>query len=110
MVWPKLALVGLILCSLPIISCSGTSQGSSSAQPVHLTVQSSGTGAGSVTSSPSGISCGATCQADFVPGTAITLTATPTGDSVFAGWGGACSGTAPCKMTLTANATVTATF
>ena len=77
---------------------------------VQLTVQSGGTGAGTITSSPSGINCGTTCSAGFAPGTTVTLTATPGTGSTFAGWAGACTGTGPCSLTLTANSTVTATF
>jgi len=78
--------------------------------PVQLTVQSVGTGTGTVTSSPSGINCGTTCSASFGIGTSVTLTATAGTGSTFAGWSGACSGTATCAVTLTAAASVTATF
>ena len=75
-----------------------------------LTVQNSGTGAGAVTSSPSGINCGSTCSASFETGTSITLTATPNPGNTFGGWSGACSGAAACTVTLSANSSVTATF
>jgi hypothetical protein len=42
-----------------------------------------------------------TCSAKYdiiVPPASITLTATPTGNSVFAGWSGKCSGTGPCVI------------
>src|SRR5437870_771108 len=42
-----------------------------------LTVSKVGAGAGTVTSSPAGITCGATCAASFTSGTAVTLTAAP---------------------------------
>src|SRR5580698_2844032 len=81
-----------------------------SASPV-LTVSLSGTGQGNVTSSPTGISCGTTCSADFDPGTQVTLTATAAANSSFVGWGGACSGSAPtCEVTLSVSQQVTATF
>lgn len=73
-----------------------------------LTVSVSGTG--TVTSNPSGIDCGTTCKASFQSGTQVTLTATPGAGSVFAGWGGACTGTGTCNLTLTADTSVTATF
>jgi hypothetical protein len=80
------------------------------AQPT-LTVTKAGTGSGSVSSSPAGISCGATCSAQFAPGTQVTLTATPAGSSTFAGWsGGGCSGTSTCVVTLNSSTGVTATF
>jgi phospholipase C len=77
---------------------------------MQLTVTSSGSGTGTVSSSPSGISCGQTCSASFDTGAAVTLTATASGGSTFAGWTGACTGTGNCSVTLSANAAVTATF
>lgn len=65
---------------------------------------------GTVTSSPAGITCGATCTKDFPHGTVVTLTATPTSTTVFTGWGGACSGTGTCEVTLDQARTVEATF
>ena len=46
------------------------------------------------------------------PPNSVTLTATPTGNSVFAGWSGRCSGTGPCVVFPTAldSFKVTATF
>jgi sulfatase modifying factor 1 len=76
----------------------------------RLGVLKSGAGGGTVTSSPSGISCGSTCATDFSQGTVVTLTATPDAISIFAGWSGACSGLGNCVVTLNAAVTVTATF
>ena len=53
-----------------------------------LTMAKAGTGIGTVTSSPQGITCGGTCQASFVFGTVVTLTATPDSGSFFSGWSG----------------------
>ena len=78
--------------------------------PMTLSVTKGGTGAGTVTSTPAGISCGATCSQTLTPGTAVTLTATPAAGSTFAGWSGACSGTGPCNVTINAAVSVTATF
>jgi phospholipase C len=76
-----------------------------------LTVVPQGTGTGTVMSSPSGINCGTTCSASFSSGTQVTLTATAAAGSIFAGWGGACSGAnSTCQLTLTSNVSVTATF
>ena len=67
--------------------------------PTHhtLTVAKAGTGSGTVTSSPAGINCGATCSASFPAATVVTLTAAPAAGSTFAGWSGACSGTGPAR-------------
>ncbi|MGA8335414.1 MAG: hypothetical protein WB761_11760, partial [Solirubrobacteraceae bacterium] len=73
-----------------------------------LNVVVSGTGSGSV--SGSGISCPSTCSHTFAPGTVVTLAATPTAGSVFAGWAGACSGTGSCQLTMQSENTVRATF
>jgi uncharacterized repeat protein (TIGR03803 family) len=76
-----------------------------------LTVQRGGTGTGSVSSTPSGITCGADCSEPFSYNTLVTLTATATSPSVFTGWsGGGCSGTGTCKVTMIDLQTVTATF
>ena len=75
-----------------------------------LTVARAGTGTGLITSTPAGIDCGSFCSFAYPVGEVVTLTATPTGSSVFAGWSGACTGTGPCTVTLAASASVTATF
>lgn len=77
-----------------------------------LNVFKGGTGEGSVSSSPGGISCGATCEDKFLEGTEVTLTATPAVGRVLAGWLGGCkpiSATA-CKVTVSADTEVTAVF
>ncbi|HTV02967.1 MAG TPA: DUF5719 family protein, partial [Luteitalea sp.] len=79
--------------------------------PVTLTVSRSGAGTGTVTSSPGGIACGATCTTSVATGTSVTLAATASSGSRFAGWsGGGCSGVGSCTVTLAAALTVTATF
>ncbi len=81
-----------------------------------LSVQVSGLlgAGGSVSSMPNGISCadtGGTCKAAMMKGTQITLTAIPDATSVFAGWGGACSGTTrTCSVTVNADLQVSANF
>ena len=75
-----------------------------------LTVSRAGTGSGSVSSNPAGISCGTTCSATFAAGSNVSLTATPAAGSTFTGWGGACSGTGACSVTMDAARNVTANF
>ena len=76
----------------------------------QLSVSETGLGTGTVTSSPSGIDCGATCSAFFAQNSAVTLTPTPGPNSAFNGWSGACSGTGACVITMDAARTVTADF
>jgi hypothetical protein len=80
-----------------------------------LTVTTAGTGSGKVNASPVGIDeCGTpsgACEALYVIGEQVTLTATPTPGSTFRGWsGGGCSGTGTCQFTIGADTVVTATF
>jgi len=75
-----------------------------------MTVTRSGSGTGTVSSTPVGISCGADCSENFTQGTAVGLTALASAGSTFAGWSGACSGTGACNLTMDATKTVTATF
>jgi Divergent InlB B-repeat domain len=76
-----------------------------------LTVGRNGTGAGSVSSAPAGITCGADCTEDYPVGTGVTLTAVASAGSTFAGWsGGACTGNGTCVVTMNAATTITATF
>ena len=76
-----------------------------------LTVARAGSGSGVIASSPAGIDCGPICSHDYAPGAVVTLTATPAGGSVFAGWSGAgCSGTGTCQVTLSSDTSVTASF
>ncbi len=81
----------------------------SNVQPVALlsvTTQGSGT----VTSSPSGISCPGTCSVNYPLNSFVGLSATPASGYSFSGWSGACTGTGACSVTLTSAKSVTATF
>jgi hypothetical protein len=75
-----------------------------------LTVTKGGTGTGTVTSSPAGINCGNDCIEPYNEGTSVTLTANAAGSSTFAGWSGACSGTAQCTVTMNVSKEAIATF
>ena len=81
------------------------------ATTARVTVIRGGAAAGTITSDPAGIDCGAACVGDFTVGTLVTLTATPAVGAVFAGWGGACSGSLPtCSLVVTAAVAVNADF
>ena len=75
-----------------------------------LTTTRTGTGAGSITSSSAGITCGSICSATYIAGTTVTLTAAADPGSIFTGWSGACTGTGTCSVTMGAAKTATATF
>jgi hypothetical protein len=75
-----------------------------------LRVRKSGDGQGTVTSNVSGIDCGELCFGVFSRQARITLTAQPAPGSIFVGWSGACSGTSPCRLTLSSSVDVTAQF
>lgn len=75
-----------------------------------LSVSRSGNGAGAISSTPGGISCGSTCSASFNHGTVVSLGQTPDASSIFSGWSGACSGTGACNVTMDQARSVTANF
>ena len=77
-----------------------------------VAVTKNGNGVGTVTSTPSGINCGATCSTTLPYSTIVTLTASPSTGSQFAGWSGDCSvtNTGSCVTTVTGDEDVTATF
>jgi len=82
-----------------------------------LTVTDIGTGNGTVTDNFEQINCtttagvqSGTCSASYTSGTIVTLTATPSGNSTFAAWGSACTGTAGCSVTMIAPQSVAASF
>ena len=75
-----------------------------------LTVIRQGSASGTVTSSPSGISCGASCTQPYASGTNVTLTASSGAGAAFKSWFGGCSGTGACVVAMTAVQSVTATF
>lgn len=75
-----------------------------------LSISKDGNGSGVVTSLPTGIDCGLDCLENYALGEQISLAATASVGSTFAGWGGACSGTGSCLVTMNETKAVTATF
>lgn len=76
-------------------------------QPLTITMQ--GGGSGTVLLS-SGSSCSGSCSRLIPTDTTVTLSAVTGQDSVFTGWGGACSGTGNCTLTMDAARVVSAGF
>ena len=88
--------------------------GSSLLWPVRggqsLVISKTGSGTGTVTSSPPWINCGATCSDSFTTGSTAILNSTPTPGSNFTGWSGACTGTGSCTVIMNGAKSVTANF
>jgi hypothetical protein len=101
-------------CAVTAYDISGNESSFSDAVSItgySLTVNKSGTGSGTVTSSPVGITCGTACTDRYDAGSAITLTATSDENSTFTGWtGSGCSGEGQCVLVMSASTTVTANF
>lgn len=81
-----------------------------------LSVTELGTGSGTVMDNQSQINCseangivtaGSICSGTYVSGTVVQLTET---SASFLGWGGACSGTTTCSVTMTSSQSVNASF
>jgi hypothetical protein len=95
-------------------TCDVTALGKKTASAVFgypVTVARGGSGAGTVSSSPTRIDCGGTCTASFAVGSTIELTADADSASAFTGWGGGCGGIDPvCTVTVSSPTHVVATF
>ena len=80
-------------------------------QPVQtfgLSVAKTGTGNGTVTSSPAGINCGTDCLESYANGTVVVLSAIPAAGSVFFGWSG--SGCSTGSVSMNGSRSCTAVF
>jgi len=78
----------------------------------QLTAKKLGSGTGTVTAVPSGISCGATCQATYSHGTSVTLSGTPGLHTEAVKWAG-CDKIVEenrCQVSMEAAREVSATF
>jgi hypothetical protein len=106
------------VCTVTLAAASAASTRFNKQPVAPLTVSGAGTGSGAVTGAPGAINCAialaaasGACSASVPLGTVVTLKATPNGTSLFAGWSGACTGTAPtCQVTVDQVRAVTATF
>lgn len=97
------------LASVPVVG-NVTSYAFTVSAASIFTMSVSRVGLGTVTSSPAGINCGSDCSENYADGTVVTLTATPASGYAFTGWGGDCSGTSACQVTMNGAASITATF
>ncbi|MCB9652926.1 MAG: NHL repeat-containing protein [Deltaproteobacteria bacterium] len=79
---------------------------------VHrLNVRLGGDGEGRVLSTTGEIDCGPTCDATFLSGSSVVLTADPGASDRFGGWSGACAGDLPaCTLTIDRDLDVGAAF
>jgi hypothetical protein len=84
--------------------------------PPTLTIFGPGQGAGTITSSPTGLDCntssGTGCSATFTLNSQVTLTATPASGSVFVGWSANCqpAQSNTCTVTMANYEAVAAIF
>lgn len=115
------AAIGLATVLTVTSAATITSPGASAAGPTtiaspHSTGASAQTltvkrvGHGKITSSPTGIKCGARCIASFADSTVVTLTVHARAGWTFTGWSGDCTGAGGCQVVMTGAKSVVATF
>lgn len=88
-------------------ACTGPAK-SLPSQEVNLTLEVAGSG--KVTAGSRECQGGNTCTWTFPKGTSLSLAPLPAQDFFFAGWQGACSGFAECRLTLAEHLSAKATF
>jgi uncharacterized repeat protein (TIGR01451 family) len=97
-----------------LVAGNNSAKQTSTVLPVYtLTVTKSGNGTGTVTSDPGvngQVSCGSTCSATFLSGTAVNVNQVADSGSLFQSWGGACSGSNGCTVTMGGDETVSTSF
>lgn len=109
---PSTMVTGLFAVLTLASGCSDDSPTEATTPDHALSVVVTGSGRGTVTSQPAGISCradGGTCTAQFPEGTQVTLTGAPDAGSVFVEWSNACAG-GTCTVTMDGARTVGASF
>lgn len=98
-----------------VVTPNGSAASSQTFTVQHLlTVNTTGTGSGTVTSVPIAISCLSNspggCIAPIDQGQTVTLAQATSAGSQFIGWSGDCAGTGACNVVMNATRSVTATF
>jgi hypothetical protein len=77
-------------------------------QTFGFSVSKTGSGSGTVISSPAGINCGSDCSGSYTSGTVVALSAIPAAGSIFSGWSG--SGCSTGSATMNGSRSCTAVF
>jgi len=104
----RLVSVGILVATFACGGGGGSGSGNTGGGNFALTIDIAGQG--TVTGTAQSINCTASCTTTLASGTAVHLDAAPAAGLTFSGWTGACSGTAGCDLTLTADSEVGATF
>lgn len=98
-------------CTVPMNAQKDVAASFAGTSTFAVDVVLSGTGTGTVTSTPGGINCGSDCSERYQPATALQLHALPDAGSRFGGWSGACTQTtSDCAITVNGSTTATAVF
>lgn len=104
-------------CTLIVVGLlAGTAQaacpqeGCETDPPNKVTLTVTVNGSGTVKNGSATICSSSVCQRSFEEGQSVSLSATPGTGMTFMGWGGACSGTGMCSLTMDEDMAVTATF
>src|SRR5438309_10957556 len=98
----------LVACGKNEPASQSPDAGSGSVGSGGVTLHLSSSGPGLVRGA--GADCRGACDVAYPSGAQVHLVAVPDGQAQFAGWGGACSGTAACDLTLGSDLSVSATF
>jgi len=97
-----------MLTAFLVAGCGGKSSTEQSVAPSQAQLNISIQGPGLVRGD--GFDCHGSCSRPYTVGTRLRLEAIPDPGMTFAGWSGACSGTAPCDLKIDADRTVAAKF
>ena len=108
----RILLLTLVILTSFITACGGgdNSDSRNTSLVTYQITTSINTGNGTITSTPSGISCDTECTQNFNSETQVILQAIPANGYIFDGWSGACSGTGNCIITINQNKIVNASF
>ena len=106
----KIVNTASLLLLLTLMACGGGGGGGGRQPDTNNTLNVEVSGSGTITSSPSGISCGSDCSQEYSDSTSVTLTATPSAGFSFDRWEGACTGSASCVVSMSADRNVRAVF